>query len=101
MAPPPGFTVPLSVAAVPDETAAKLVVTCGSAGGVVNERTDPNEVPMAFAPMAHTKYVVPGVNPVALAVKGTAMFDVPSAKFEKLGSRVPKESLQLPGLTVE
>jgi len=52
VASPPGFAEPFSCPVVPERSVAALVVTTGAAAGVVNERSDPNDVPYVFRPMA-------------------------------------------------
>jgi hypothetical protein len=52
VASPPGIADPFSWPVVPVSTVALLVVTAGSAAGVVKERTAPKPNPKAFEAMA-------------------------------------------------
>lgn len=62
---PPGFAEPFKVAVVPVRFEVLFVATVGRAASVVNDNTEPNEVPILLLVIAQKKYVVPGVRPAA------------------------------------
>ena len=92
-----GFTVPLSRAEDGVTSVSASVVTVGGAE-VVKVSTLPTVVPSEFCAMAQNQYCVPGDSPVADRVNPTD--ETPEPRFEPAvaGTRVPKASLQVPGL---
>lgn len=100
VAAPKGVPAPLSVALADVTRVAAEVVTAGAAS-VVKDNTAPNEVPMEFWAMAQKKYVVAPVRPVRFCVKLCGVVPLPRLEPPVAGKRVPKVSLQVPGLVVE
>ena len=89
----------MKVAVEPSTEVAAFVVTVG-APGVVKDSNVPGVVPIAFEASAQKKYVVPAVRPVIGSENATAALPLPS-DVPAIDTRVPKVSLQTPGLVVE
>ena len=99
---PPGFAEPFKVAVAPVKLVALLVVTVGVVASVVKDKTEPKEVPIPLLAIAQKKYVVPGESAVIPNEYVTVLVPAPKEASEKLlaGTRVPNESLHVPGLLV-